>query len=67
MPISKSRLDRMISMIDSAWQKQRDSMDKDTDPVQFLETPGMRRNLPIAEPAQMPQEDSARTKRDLFK
>jgi hypothetical protein len=69
MPIAKARLDRMISMIDSAWAKQKD---KDTDPKQFLETPSMRKG-PIAEPPNVPQEDSAPQhihgagKKDLFK
>lgn len=67
MPIAKARLDRMISMIDDAWLKRRDSMDRDTDPKQFLETASMRRNLPIAEPAQMTQEDEAPRRRNLFK
>jgi hypothetical protein len=65
MPIAKARLDRMISMIDDAMQKRRDN--EDTDPKQFLETASMRRNLPIAEPAQMSQDDSAPARRDLFK
>lgn len=41
MPIAKARLDRMINMIDSAWQKRKEN--EDTDPKQFLETASMRR------------------------
>jgi hypothetical protein len=70
MPIAKARLDRMISMIDSAWAKKRADEDRDTDPKQFLETAS---KVPIAAPPTMPQEDSAAQhihgvgKRDLFK
>ena len=38
MPITKARLDRMIDMIDSAWQKRRDSEGRNTDPKQFNES-----------------------------
>jgi hypothetical protein len=63
MPITKARLDRMIDMIDSAWLKRRDS--ENTDPVEFQEAYSTRQP-PIAEPPQVPQEDSVR-KRDLFR
>jgi hypothetical protein len=36
MPITKTRLNRMIDMIESAWQKRRDS--ENTDPKQFNES-----------------------------
>jgi hypothetical protein len=67
MPIAKARLDRMISMIDSEWQKRKEN--EDTDPKQFLEE---ERKGPVAEPPTMPQEDSAPShihagKKDLFK
>jgi hypothetical protein len=39
MPITKARLDRMIDMIDSAWQKRGDSEGRNTDPKQFQESP----------------------------
>jgi hypothetical protein len=65
MPIPKENLNRLDAAIDNHLRK-RDSEYRNTDPVEFLETPEIRRNLPIAEPV-MPQDDSARTKRDLFK
>jgi hypothetical protein len=63
MPITKARLDRLIDMLDSAWLKRRDS--QNTNPKQFFESPSAR-NPTIAEPPNMPQEDSARRK-DLFR
>jgi hypothetical protein len=72
MPISSKTLGRLDAAIDNHL-KRRDSEYHNTDPVEFLESPSARRhNNPVAEPAQMPQEDSAPShihagKKDLFK
>jgi hypothetical protein len=71
MPITKSRLDRMIDMIDGAWLKRRDS--ENTNPKQFFEPPSVR-NPPIAEPPSAPfysdgvpqRIHGERSKKDLF-
>jgi hypothetical protein len=82
MPLTKSTLQKMndcIAMMD-AWLTRRNQEiaagtyydDEDTDPVEFLESPGNRK-MPVAEPPAMPQEDSAPQKlhgagtKDLFK
>jgi hypothetical protein len=66
MPIDKSRLDRLIKLVDEHL-KLRDRYDAETDPVQFNEP---KQRPPIAEPANVPQEDGIPTQihksRDLF-
>ena len=77
MPIDKSRLDRMITMMDEFLkQREQDRLngypddDDDDDPKQFLES---SRTSPVAEPPATPQEDSApqrihgQGRKDLFK
>ena len=83
MPLDKSRLDRMIKMMDDFLrQREQDKLnyycdeddpeDQNTDPVEFLESPAAGQ-LPIAEPPMMPQEDSTpqrihgEGRRDLFR
>ena len=76
MPVDRSRIDRMIKMIDNyLCQREQDRLngypddddDEDTDPMEFLES---SRTLPVAEPPATPQEDSAPTQihrsKDLF-
>jgi hypothetical protein len=74
MPIPKSQLDRILDSIDQFLANNKDRMiadfqNRDTDPVEFLETPGASK-MPIAEPANVPQEDAAPTQihrsKDLF-
>ena len=79
MPPDKSRVDRMINMMDEYLQQREadklngyDDDDDDSDPVQFS-GPDHHKG-PIAEPPAMPQEDSAPSRihgegsrRDLFK
>jgi hypothetical protein len=75
MPVDKSRVDRMIKMMDD-FLKQReddklngyDDEDEDTDPRQFLDPP--HRTLPVAESPDIFQENSAPSQihksKDLF-
>jgi hypothetical protein len=58
MTMTKARLDRMIEMIDSAWQKRRDSEARNTDPKQFQESLGRERQPPFSDsPPEMPKEN----------